>query len=46
MSGSGPTMYAIASDEHHARSLAAGVEDRFDWVRVVGSQQACIQRLD
>lgn len=45
MTGSGPTVYGIASDEQHARSIARAVEDRFDWVRVVASQQECIQRL-
>lgn len=46
MTGSGPTMYAIASSKDHARSIAARVEDRFDWVRVVGSQHESIQRQD
>ena len=46
MTGSGPTVYAIASSKDHARSIAAKVEDRFDWVRVVGSQHESIQRLD
>lgn len=45
MTGSGPTIYGIASDERHARSIAGKVGDRFDWVRVVASQQECIQRL-
>lgn len=46
MSGSGPTMYAVASDEAHARSMAAKVEDDFDWLRVVPSQRACIERQE
>lgn len=46
MTGSGPTMYAIASSRDHARSIAAQVEEHFDWVRVVGSQHECIERLD
>ena len=46
MTGSGPTMYGIASSNDHARSIAAKVEDRFDWVRVVKSQHESIHRLD
>jgi 4-diphosphocytidyl-2-C-methyl-D-erythritol kinase len=45
MTGSGPTIYGIASDEGHALAIARGVEDRFDWVRVVASEQECIQRV-
>lgn len=46
MSGSGPTMFAIASDEDHASSIAAKVGADFDWVRVVPSQKACIERQE
>ena len=46
MSGSGPTMYAIASDEGHARSIAARVAADFDWLRVVPTQRACIERQE
>jgi 4-diphosphocytidyl-2-C-methyl-D-erythritol kinase len=45
VSGSGPTIFGIASDEAHARSIAARVEDDFDSVRVVTSQPQCIERL-
>ncbi|MEA2451622.1 MAG: 4-diphosphocytidyl-2-C-methyl-D-erythritol kinase [Actinomycetota bacterium] len=45
MSGSGPTLFAIAASEDHARAIAAEVADRFDWTKVVGSQGACIERL-
>lgn len=45
MSGSGPTMFAIARSEEHAREIAATVEGDFDWVKVVRSQNACIERL-
>ena len=46
MSGSGPTMFAIALTESHAREVASKVEGVFDTVRVVHSQSDCIQRLD
>ena len=46
MSGSGPTLFGIASDESAARAIAGKVEDTFDWVRVVTSQSQCIERLD
>jgi 4-diphosphocytidyl-2-C-methyl-D-erythritol kinase len=45
ISGSGPTIFAIASDEAHARGIAARVEDEFDSVHVVTSQPQCIERL-
>lgn len=46
MSGSGPTMFGIAPDEEAAKVIAAKVRGAFDWVRVVTSQAACIERLD
>jgi 4-diphosphocytidyl-2-C-methyl-D-erythritol kinase len=46
MSGSGPTMFAIAGSEDHAREIAGKVAKDFDWVKVVRSQDACIERLD
>jgi len=45
LSGSGPTLFAIASDESHALSIAARIEDDFDGVHVVSSQSQCIERL-
>lgn len=45
MSGSGPTLFAIADSHDHARDIASKVEHRFDWVRSVSSQSACIERL-
>ncbi|MDQ3915339.1 MAG: 4-(cytidine 5'-diphospho)-2-C-methyl-D-erythritol kinase [Actinomycetota bacterium] len=45
MSGSGPTLFGIASDEAHAREVAAGVEDHFDKVVVTSSRPECIERL-
>jgi 4-diphosphocytidyl-2-C-methyl-D-erythritol kinase len=45
LSGSGPTLYAIASDESHARSIAARIVDDFDRIHVVTSQAHCIERL-
>lgn len=46
MTGSGPTMYGLAMTEGEARSIAAEVEGRFDWVRVVRSKDRSIYRLD
>ena len=46
MSGSGPTLFGIAESEASARSIAAKIEDRFDWVKVVHSQAACIERIE
>ena len=45
MTGSGPTLLGLARDEEHARAVAAVVEDRFDWIRVVRSRPDCIERL-
>jgi 4-diphosphocytidyl-2-C-methyl-D-erythritol kinase len=45
LSGSGPTLFAIASDESHARSIAARIVDDFDRIHVVTSQPHCIERL-
>ena len=46
MTGSGPTMFGVATDEEHARSIARSIEGRFDWVRVVRSRSDCVERLD
>lgn len=46
MSGSGPTMFAIARDSDHAHEIAARAEGDFDWLRVAESRSDCIQRLD
>jgi 4-diphosphocytidyl-2-C-methyl-D-erythritol kinase len=46
LSGSGPTVCGVASDESHARAIADAVEGAFDLVRVVKSQPQCIERLD
>ncbi|HEX2196752.1 MAG TPA: 4-(cytidine 5'-diphospho)-2-C-methyl-D-erythritol kinase [Actinomycetota bacterium] len=45
LSGSGPTLFGIASDEHHARRIAAGVGGAFDQVVVTSSRGECIERL-
>jgi 4-diphosphocytidyl-2-C-methyl-D-erythritol kinase len=45
LSGSGPTLFGIASDEDHARRVAAAVEDEFDKVVVTWSRLECIERL-
>ena len=45
VSGSGPTVYGVASDEKHAHAVAAKVGDVFDRVLVTCSQTECIERL-
>jgi 4-diphosphocytidyl-2-C-methyl-D-erythritol kinase len=45
VSGSGPTLFGMASDEAQARAIAGRVEDEFDSVYVVTSQPQCIERL-
>ncbi len=46
VAGSGPTLFAIASDEAHAGSIAAVTADEFDRVLVAISVPKCIERLD
>lgn len=46
VTGSGPTIYGIASDEAHARTVAQAVDRAFETVSVVKSQPQCIERLD
>lgn len=46
LSGSGPTLFAVADDEDHARSIAGAVVSGFDWVRVVSSQKSSRERVD
>lgn len=46
LSGSGPTLFGIATGEAHAREVAAAVEPVFDKVVVTCSRPECIERLD
>ncbi|MDQ3957046.1 MAG: 4-(cytidine 5'-diphospho)-2-C-methyl-D-erythritol kinase, partial [Actinomycetota bacterium] len=46
MSGSGPTLFAVASDEAHAQEIAGKVRGDFDSVVVTCSRPECIERLD
>lgn len=46
LTGSGPTLFGIATDEAHARDVAAKIEDRFDHVEVAISTQRCVERSD
>jgi 4-diphosphocytidyl-2-C-methyl-D-erythritol kinase len=46
VTGSGPTIYGVASDEAHARTVAQAVETDFERVVVVKSQPRCIERLE
>ena len=45
MTGSGPTMFAIASHEAHARAIAARVEDQFDRVLCVSSAARGVEQI-
>ena len=45
MSGSGPTIFGIARDGAHARSIAARVDDVFDRVVVTSSHETSIEYL-
>ena len=46
VTGSGPTIFALARDEAHAREVAGAVDGLFDRTLVVRSQSECIERLD
>jgi 4-diphosphocytidyl-2-C-methyl-D-erythritol kinase len=46
VTGSGPTIYGVASDEAHARTVAHAVEADFESIAVVKSQARCIERLE
>lgn len=46
VSGSGPTVFALASDEDHGARVARTVGRHFDRTMVVCSQPECIERLD
>jgi 4-diphosphocytidyl-2-C-methyl-D-erythritol kinase len=46
MSGSGPTIFALAAGERHARELAAAVESHFAAVLVVESRPHAVLRLN
>ena len=43
LSGSGPTIFAVARDEEHALAVAAAVQDDFHRVEVVGSRPSCVE---
>lgn len=45
MSGSGPTLIAVARDQDHAAGIAGAVEPLFDRVVVTSSRPQCIERL-
>ncbi len=46
LSGSGPTLYGVASDRAHAEVIAAQVEGDFDRVLVINSRPTCLERLN
>lgn len=46
VTGSGPTLFGLASDAEHARDIAAKIEDRFDRVEVADTAQRCVELLD
>jgi len=43
LSGSGPTLFALAQCEAHAHEVATGVEGVFEKVAVVSSRPACVE---
>ncbi len=43
VSGSGPTLFALATDRSHASSIAGAVQDEFDRVAVTGSVGRCVE---
>ncbi|CAN5785697.1 4-(cytidine 5'-diphospho)-2-C-methyl-D-erythritol kinase [soil metagenome] len=45
VSGSGPTIFGLARNQDHAEAVAARVEEHFDRVLVVASQERCIEKL-
>jgi 4-diphosphocytidyl-2-C-methyl-D-erythritol kinase len=46
MTGSGPTIFGIASSKEHAKEIAAKVTGSFDRVVIADSAAACVERLD
>jgi 4-diphosphocytidyl-2-C-methyl-D-erythritol kinase len=45
VSGSGPTVFGIARDRAHARSIAAAAQRAFDRIAVTSSRTLCVERL-
>ncbi|MDP9225224.1 MAG: 4-(cytidine 5'-diphospho)-2-C-methyl-D-erythritol kinase [Actinomycetota bacterium] len=45
MAGSGPTVFALAGSERHAREVASAVRDHFPQVEVVASAPRSIERI-
>ena len=46
LTGSGPTLFGLASDADHARQIASKIEDRFDRVEIAHTAVRCVERLD
>lgn len=46
LTGSGPTLFGLASDAEHAREIASKMEDRFDRVEIAHTAVRCVERLD
>ena len=46
LTGSGPTLFGLASDAEHAREIASKIEDRFDRVEIAHTAVRCVERLD
>jgi 4-diphosphocytidyl-2-C-methyl-D-erythritol kinase len=46
ITGSGPTIFAVARDEDHAQEIAGRVAGHFDLATVVSSHPSCVERLD
>jgi 4-diphosphocytidyl-2-C-methyl-D-erythritol kinase len=45
VSGSGPTVYGIASDRAHAEAIAAAIKSEFDEALVLNTSKECIERI-
>lgn len=44
LTGSGPTLFGVATGADHARDIAAKIEDRFDRVEIAVSTRRCVER--
>jgi 4-diphosphocytidyl-2-C-methyl-D-erythritol kinase len=46
LTGSGPTLFGLASDAEHAREIASKIENRFARVEIAHTAVRCVERLD
>lgn len=45
LTGSGPTLFGLASDAGHAQEIASKIKDRFDRVEIAHTAVRCVERL-